>query len=126
MMDVLEKVKRGENVADFNRGELYSTEIITGNAGDIHILRPVDEHGVRDTTRSIRFFSSITVTFRGQPIPVRFEIAATSLSEALAKWKDTAIEEGELFLQRLSSQYTQAQLAGTVSAQHRFPPALNN
>ena len=125
-MNELQKAHAGANLADFDRAKLYVCERVSGSAGDIDILTPITEGRVRDTERPIRFISSIQVYFRGMPQIVRFEIPAASLSEALDKWKDTALTEATKFTDRLEEQWRRSQLAGGLSHAPMVPPRLDS
>lgn len=105
------------NIKGFDLKGLYSLEIITDMvAGQVQILRPVNEHGVRDVSRPIRFLSSATVNAGMRPYTVQFEIPAKSLDEALAKFAEESTKACMLFLDKLESDRIKQSLAGQRTA----------
>lgn len=101
------------NIKGFDLKGLYSLEIITDMvAGQVQILRPVTEHGVRDVSRPIRFFSNVTVTHGQRPYQVNFEIPAKSLDEALALFPDEGVKAAAVFLDKLEGDRIKAALQG--------------
>ncbi len=113
------------NIKAFDLKGLYSLEIVTDMvAGQIQRLTPVNEHGVRDTSRFVRFFSTVTVSHGGRPYQVNFEISAGSLSDALAKFAEEGSKAAMEFLERLESERVKAQLTGQRSSAGPLAPKL--
>ena len=103
-----------------NAENLYTQElVIDPEHGQIVVLRPVTVGGVRDTERSIRFFSSLNIRFRGAPQVVNFEIPAGSLSQAVEKWLETATRAGQEAIEQMESNYVKSRLQ--VPAAARMP-----
>lgn len=97
----------------FDLRGLYEMECYTDMvAGQIQKFTPVNEHGVRDTTRFVRFFSSVTVNQGGRPFTLQFEIAAKSLSEAFSLFQKEATKAAMEFLDRMESERMRRNLVG--------------
>lgn len=94
------------NTQPIDAHDLYRREIYTdGKNGDITVLVPVTSDGGADVLRRWKFFSSVTVAFRGRPVPCNFEIPAETLPQALAAFSEAAQTAGEgLVKQHLESQ----------------------
>lgn len=106
-------------------GGLYEhTLIVDPEHGEITILTPVTVGHLRDVSRPRRFFSSVTVTVRGTPRQIRFEIEAGSLAEAVQKWLETAGAVGQKAIEEIEAQMFKSAL--TVPAGARMPPAKPN
>lgn len=121
----------------FDPENLYEKRVFTDpNAGDVLMLVPVlKEHpkypgvisdGGPDHSRRPRFLSSITVSFRGMPRAINFEIEAVTLSEALAKWLETAERAGREFQEKAEAAWTRQQLVGGGSMPVREPKIVLN
>lgn len=95
-------------------------------AGEIRKLTPVNEHGVRDTTRFVRFYSNITLLAGGRQLRVDFEIPAGSLSEAIEKFPVEAAKAGADYLEKLEQAQMRARLQGQTAAASVKPLVLPN
>ena len=106
----------------FDVAGLYVLEIVTDMvAGQVQKLTPVDEHGVRDVGRSVRFFSTVTVNHGSRPYNVPFELPAKSLSEALAMFSDEGAKAAMAFLDKLETERVRSQLQGQRSGAGPMP-----
>lgn len=106
------------------RGLYERTQIVDPEHGEIVILTPITEGRIRDADRETRFFSSITIQYRGMPQNLGFEIKAGSLSEAVEKWLETANEMARGAIEQLEKKAFQSAL--TMPSSARMPPVKPN
>lgn len=98
-------------------GNLWQVEKYTDlKNGDLSVLTPVTQNGVPDMKRSRRFFSECVVGWRGQPYPVKFEIEAKSLPEALTNFAPSAEAAGKKFLEHMEEQMLKRSLIAPANA----------
>jgi hypothetical protein len=72
-------------------GALYQEEIFTDRrVGTIQRLTPVSEDGSPDTSRTTVFVGQTQLMTQAGPLPLSFEIPATSVAEAAEKFGDGA------------------------------------
>jgi len=70
---------------------LYREDVFTDNAvGTLRQLSPVTATGEPDSTRSVQFLGSTQVMTTAGPLPLSFEIEASSLAEAATGFGDAA------------------------------------
>ncbi len=68
-----------------NAHDMYREETYTDNAvGTIRRLTPVDSNGDPDLTRTPQYMGSTQVMTNAGPLPLSFEIEATSFAAAIA------------------------------------------
>src|SRR5690606_25334120 len=81
---------------------MYREEVFTDNTvGTIRRLTPVDSHGEPDSTRQQSFVGSTQVMTQAGPLPLNFEIEASSLSEAIEGFGAAAREAFEQTMEEL-------------------------
>ena len=99
-----------------NATDLYVVERYTDlKNGYILAATPVLCTGLRDTKRHIRYFSECAVVFRGQPLPVKFEIPAANLADALTGMHAAASTAASAMLSNLEDQALRRNLSkGTI------------
>ena len=92
------------SIQGFDKDSLYVVEIYSDLVnGDIKMATPVNAGRTRDSRRDARFFSSITVNYRGQAMNVNFEIDAKNLEEAIDKFPETAQARGSEMVEKLEA-----------------------
>jgi hypothetical protein len=70
---------------------LYKEEVFTDRMiGSIRRLLPVTQDGNPDTARPMLFVGSTQLMTNAGPLPLTFEIHATTLSEAVSRFSDAA------------------------------------
>ena len=81
---------------------MYREEIFTDNAvGTIRRLTPVDNNGEPDASRQQSFVGSTQVMTQAGPLPLNFEIEASSLSAAIEAFGAAAREAFEQTMEEL-------------------------
>jgi len=79
------------NEIRMDAANLYREETFTDNSvGTLRRLSPVTTTGEPDTTRSTQYFGSTQVLTTAGPLPLSFEIEASSLAEAAANFGQAA------------------------------------
>lgn len=79
--------------ADMDVANLYSEEVITDRkVGVIRILTPIDVNGHRDVSRPLIFTGETQIMTQMGPLPISFEIPATTVAEAVAGYSEAARE----------------------------------
>lgn len=74
-----------KNEISMNAHGMYREETYTDNAvGTIRRLTPVDSNGEPDRTRTPQYLGSTQVMTNAGPLPLSFEIEATSFAAAIA------------------------------------------
>ncbi len=74
-----------------NAGGMYREETFTDNTvGTLRRLTPVKVSGEPDNTRSVQYIGSTQVMTQAGPLPLSFEIDASSLTEAVAAFGESA------------------------------------
>lgn len=72
-------------------GDLYLEEIFTDRrVGTLQRLSPVDRDGRPDPTRKVLYVGQTQLMSRMGALPLSFEIDATSLADAVAKFAEAA------------------------------------
>jgi hypothetical protein len=75
---------------------LYREEIITDRkVGTIRMMTPVKKDGSADASRAVLYIGEAQLLTSVGTLPINFEIEASSLSEAVAKFADHAKEAVE-------------------------------
>ena len=94
--------KPENNEISMNAAGMYREETFTDNAvGTLRRLTPVNSRGEADTTRSNQYIGSTQVMTNAGPLPLSFEIPATSLTEAIAGFGDGARKAFESTMEEL-------------------------
>ncbi len=98
--------------------ELYREETFTDQKiGSIRRLTPVDADGNQDTSRQTQFFGQTQVLTPAGPLPISFELEATSLSEAADGFAAAAEQALEKTMQELQEMRRQQQSSIVVPGQ---------
>jgi len=83
-------------------GGMYREETFTDNAvGTLRRLTPVTANGDADTTRAAQYIGSTQVMTNAGPLPLSFEIPASSLADAIAGFGAAAKEAFETTMNEL-------------------------
>lgn len=125
-MSDLIPVGADSELTEFAAERLYRvTEITDFSAGTIKIFQPVLTTGADDLSRDTKYISSVNVAYKGMPATVPFEIAARSLSLAVAGWREAALIAAEAYLQKAEQESLQRSiLAPNFAGGHR-PRSVN-
>ena len=95
--------------ASMNVASLYREEIYTDRAaGTIRALVPVTRDGGPDQTRPTLFIGEAQILTNMGPLPISFEIEATSLGAAVQKYGEAAKEGVERAMRELQELRRQA------------------
>jgi hypothetical protein len=79
------------NEIKMDASSLFREEVFTDNAvGTLRCLTPVTAAGEQDESRSVQFVGSTQVLTSAGPLPLSFEIPATSLAEAAEAFGEAA------------------------------------
>lgn len=76
------------NPEAMSREEIFTDGVL----GSIRKLIPVTADGDEDTSRSVQYFGTTQIMTPAGPLPINFEIPATTLREAIAGFGSTAKE----------------------------------
>ena len=88
---------------------LYAEEVFTDRrVGSIQRLTPVDGSGQPDDSRPVLFVGQTQLLTRAGPLPLSFEIPATTLGEAADKFADCAGQAVEETMHRLEEMRREA------------------
>lgn len=102
-----------ENEIRMNANDMYREETFTDNAvGTLRRLTPVDANGNADGSRSEQFMGSTQVMTQAGPLPLSFEIEATTLAQAIEGFGPAAREAFEKTMAEL--QELQRQQASSI------------
>ena len=89
-------------------GNLYREETFTDNAiGTLRRLTPVTADGETDPARPVQFVGTTQVLTTAGPLPLSFEIEATSLTEAAEAFGDAAHQAFERTMEELKEMQRQ-------------------
>ncbi|MEJ2382895.1 MAG: hypothetical protein P8Y54_00700 [Xanthomonadales bacterium] len=87
---------------------LYREDTFTDNAvGTLRRLTPVTAEGETDPARPVQFVGSTQVLTTAGPLPLSFEIEATTLTEAAEAFGDAAREAFERTMEELKEMQRQ-------------------
>jgi hypothetical protein len=93
---------RNQQEIQMQADSMYREEVFTDNAvGTIRRLTPVTSSGDADSSREESFVGSTQVMTQAGPMPLNFEIEATTLAEAIAGFGPAALEAFEQTMQEL-------------------------
>ena len=112
------------DAANLYREEMYTDRKI----GTIRVMVPVTADGTTDLSRPHLFAGEVQIMTQMGPLPVPFEIDATSLSQAVAGYADAAKEAVERTVQELQELRRQQSsglvLPGSSAMPGGLPPGL--
>ena len=95
--------------AKMDAASLYREDIYTDRAaGTIRVLTPVTRDGGPDQTRPTLFIGEAQILTNMGPLPISFEIEATSLGAAVQKYGEAAKEGVERAMRELQELRRQA------------------
>ncbi len=101
---------------------LYREDIITDRkVGTLRMLTPLKSDGSADAGRPIVYTGEAQIMTGAGPLPISFEIEATSLADAVNKFGDAAKEAIERTLRELQELRRQA-ASSIVVPQGGLPP----
>ncbi|MEZ5563761.1 MAG: hypothetical protein R3F27_12485 [Gammaproteobacteria bacterium] len=85
-----------------NEADLYLEEVFTDRrVGTIQRLSPVDKLGKPDASRPVLYIGQTQLMSRMGALPLSFDIQATTLEEALAKFAEAANQALEETMQKV-------------------------
>ena len=88
---------------------LYREEIITDRkVGTLRVMKPLTSDGADDAGRPVLYMGEAQIMTGAGPLPINFEIEASSLAEAVDKFGDTAKEAIERTVKELQELRRQA------------------
>lgn len=89
--------------------ELYREEIYTDRKlGTLRVMQPVRADGTPDTARPTVYVGEAQLMTNMGPLPITFEVDATSLAEAVARYGDAAKVGVEQTMRELQEMRRQA------------------
>jgi len=90
------------NEISMNAEDMYREETFTDNAvGTLRRLTPVTPNGEVDSTRPEQYIGSTQVMTNAGPLPLSFEIEASSMPEAIAGFGEAAKQSFEKTMEEL-------------------------
>ncbi len=102
---------------------LYREEIYTDRkAGTLRVLVPVTRDGAPDPSRPTVYSGEAQLLTNMGPLPISFDIDATSLSDAVAKYADAAKVGVERALRELMELRRQASSSIVIPPTGALPP----
>ena len=95
--------------ARMNAAALYREEIYTDRAAaTLRVLVPVTRDGAPDPSRTTVYTGEAQILTNMGPLPINFEIPATTLADAVARYGDAAKEGIENAMRELQEMRRQA------------------
>jgi hypothetical protein len=102
---------------------LYREEIYTDRkAGTLRVLVPVTRDGAPDASRPTVYSGEAQLLTNMGPLPISFDIDATSLADAVAKYADAAKVGVERALRELMELRRQASSSIVIPPSGALPP----
>ncbi|HVN35936.1 MAG TPA: hypothetical protein VMU96_11865 [Casimicrobiaceae bacterium] len=102
---------------------LYREEIITDRAvGTLRVLTPIKDDGTPDRSRSTVYTGEAQLMTNMGPLPISFEVPATTLAEAVAKYADAAKEGVAHAMRELAELRRQASSSIVIPQGGALPP----
>jgi len=102
---------------------LYREEIITDRAvGTLRVLNPIKDDGTPDRSRPTIYTGEAQLMTNMGPLPISFEVPATSLAEAVAKYADAAKEGVAHAMRELAELRRQASSSIVIPQGGALPP----
>ena len=94
--------QRGEADARMDPASLYREDIITDRkVGTIRMMTPLTSDGAADNARPVLYMGEAQIMTGAGPLPINFEIEATTLADAVDKFGDLAKEAIERTVREL-------------------------
>ena len=101
--------QRPEADPNMDAASLYREEIITDRkVGTIRMLTPLKTDGATDSARPVLYMGEAQIMTGAGPLPISFEIEATTLAEAVDQFGDAAKEAIERTVRELQELRRQA------------------
>ena len=102
---------------------LYREEIITDRAvGTLRVLTPIKVDGTPDRSRPTGYTGEAQLMTNMGPLPISFEVPATTLAEAVAKYADAAKEGVAHAMRELAELRRQASSSIVIPQGGALPP----
>ena len=99
----------GARDARMNAASLYREEVYTDRAaGTLRVLVPVTKDGAPDSLRLTVYMGEAQILTNMGPLPISFEIDASSLADAIARYGEAAKEGVENAMRELQEMRRQA------------------
>jgi hypothetical protein len=99
----------GARDARMNAASLYREEVYTDRAaGTLRVLVPVTKDGAPDSLRPTVYMGEAQILTNMGPLPISFEIDASSLADAIARYGEAAKEGVENAMRELQEMRRQA------------------
>ena len=99
----------GARDARMNAASLYREEVYTDRAaGTLRVLVPVTKDGAPDSARPTVYMGEAQILTNMGPLPISFEIDASSLADAIARYGEAAKEGVENAMRELQEMRRQA------------------
>ena len=102
---------------------LYREEIITDRAvGTLRVLTPIKDDGTPDRSRPTVYTGEAQLMTNMGPLPISFDVPATTLAEAVAKYADAAKEGVAHAMKELAELRRQASSSIVIPQGGALPP----
>jgi hypothetical protein len=102
---------------------LYREEIITDRAvGTLRVLNPIKVDGTPDRSRPTIYTGEAQLMTNMGPLPISFEVPATTLAEAVAKYAEAAKEGVAHAMRELAEMRRQASSSIVIPQTGALPP----
>ncbi len=96
--------------ANMDADNLYREEIVTDRkVGTLRMMTPLTKDGAHDIARATLFIGEAQIMTQAGPLPINFEIEATNLGDAVAKFGEAAKEGVERTVRELQELRRQQQ-----------------
>jgi len=107
-----------ENPIQMDPTSLYREEVFTDQrVGVIKLLTPVDAQGATDSSREVIYRGETQIMLGNNPMPIAFEIDATSLGNAAEQFSELAQQAAEDTIKRLEEMRREMQSQIVVPGQ---------
>jgi hypothetical protein len=101
--------ERGSD-AKMDADNLYREDIVTDRkVGTLRMMTPIKSDGSADTARATLYIGEAQIMTQAGPLPINFEIEASDLSQAVAKFGEAAKEGVERTVRELQELRRQQQ-----------------
>ena len=102
---------------------LYREEIYTDRAvGTLRVLTPVSSTGAPDPSRPVVYTGEAQLMTTVGPLPISFEVPATTLAEAVARYAEAAKEGVAQAMRELTEMRRQASSSIVIPQGGALPP----
>jgi len=104
------------HLENFDKSGMWHQDNFTDQKhGMLTRMTPVGGDGFRDAERQIKWYGQITLNWRGQPIPVPFEIPnARSLAHAIDGYIEAAKQAAQEKINELEASHIKQTLTGSL------------